>query len=727
MPTQQALAVPPADAREINAVVAVLERDDQVAYFASGVPVFMHRSDDVVGQRVARVQLMALGLARQEELSTALQVNRTTLYRQQRKVQAHGVLGVVDGKRGPRGPHRVTADTRTRAEVLLAAGRSIRQTARELGVTEGAIRHAIRRGELHRPGPRLASPALVGPRVRSAQAAQAPGGIAVQRQAERVLARLGQMTAAAPHFMAAEAGRYGGALLARPALASLGLLDAGPQVYGTLKKGFYGLQATLLCLAFMALLRIRTPEQLQGHPPGELGILLGLDRAPEVKTLRRKLNELAERHQATQFSQRLAERWVQDQADAVGLLYIDGHVRPYHGTAHTLPETYVTRRRLCMPATTDLWVNQADAQPLFVVTAPANDDLLAMLRGEILPEVRRLVGDRRVTLGFDREGWSPKFFHEVFQQGFDVLTYRKGAYAAWPEAQFQRITAVVDARTVAYDLAEQTVEVLPGFAMREVRRLCANGHQTAILTTHRDWPIAAVAYRMFERWTQENFFRYMRQHFALDALVTYAVEPADPTRTVPNPQRKALARELASLQAELKTLEQQYGQRALRNPERRRPTMRGFTIATAAVGQQIRAHQARCHELKTAIAALPARVPLSELQPEAEIVKLAPEAKHLTDTIKMVAYRAETALVRSLAPHYAKTEDDGRALVRELLLANADIIPEPAAQCLRIRVHSLANPRSNAALAHLCATLNALKIRYPGTTLTLVYEPPQVA
>jgi len=147
-----------------------------------------------------------------------------------------------------------------------------------------------------------------------------------------------------------------------------------------LKKGFYGLHATLLCLTVMALLRIRTPEQLQGQPPGELGILLGLDRAPEVKTLRRKLGELAARRQATSFSQRLAERWVRGQADAVGLLYLDGHVRPYHGPAHTLPETFVTRRRLCLPATTDLWVQQQDAQPLFVVTAPANDDLLAMLR-----------------------------------------------------------------------------------------------------------------------------------------------------------------------------------------------------------------------------------------------------------------------------------------------------------------------------------------------------------
>ena len=235
--------------------------------------------------------------------------------------------------------------------------------------------------------------------------------------------------------------------------------------------------------------------------------------------------------------------------------------------------------------------------------------------------------------------------------------------------------------------------------MREVRRLCDNGHQTAILTTRHDLPLAVVAYRMFERWTQENFFRYMRQHFALDALLTYAVEPADPDRTIPNPARKALRKQLAEARATLKALEQQYGHAAQQHPEGRRPTMRGFKIAHGALGQQIRAQDRECHRLQVRLNALPDRVPLKAVLDEEEIVKLAPEAKHLTDTIKMVAYRAETGLVRLLAPHYAKTEDEGRALIREMLASSADIIPDPAVKRLRIRVHALANPRSNQALA----------------------------
>jgi hypothetical protein len=280
----------------------------------------------------------------------------------------------------------------------------------------------------------------------------------------------------------------------------------------------------------------------------------------------------------------------------------------------------------------------------------------------------------------------------------------------------------MDGRRVSYELAERSTELLPGLRMREVRRRCVNGHQTAIVRTREDLPIEVVAYHMFERWTQENFFRYMRQQFALDALVTDAVEPADPERTIPNPERKTMAKALSTSRAALAELEQAYGQQARGNSEAQRPTMRGFKIAQAGLSHQIKTLEAQCRTLQARLAALPKRVPVTAVLDEAEIVKLAPEAKHFTDTIKMVAYRAETALVRCLAPHYARTEDDGRALIREMLLTSADILPEE--RRLLVRLHSLANPRSNAALANLCETLNALEVRYPGTDLMFVYQAP---
>jgi hypothetical protein len=155
--------------------------------------------------------------------------------------------------------------------------------------------------------------------------------------------------------------------------------------------------------------------------------------------------------------------------------------------------------------------------------------------------------------------------------------------------------------------------------------------------------------------------------------------------------------------------------------------MRGFKIAQAGLGRRITALEAKIGKLAARLTALPKRVPVKAVLDEADIVKLAPEAKHLTDAIKMVAYRAETALVRSLTPHYARTEDEGHALIREMLLTSADILPQPDTHRLVVLLHSLANPRSNAALAKLCETLNALEVRYPGTDLQLVYQAPDVA
>jgi len=724
MPTQYRLPMHPEGAQEVNATLAIHRQGEQVAYFAAGVPVFTHAAGDRVGQRVAAVQLVELGLAARTELAAALGLHRSTLHRCQRKVRAAGVLGVVDAKPGPKGRHKLTPPLLRQAQAHLEQGTSIRATAATLGVSEATLRHAIQRGELRVPQA-ARPPQGLGPRQRSDQDAQRPGGVAVHWETERALAATGHLAEAAPRFEAAEAVREGGVLCALPALVHFGLLTVAEQGYGRLRNGFYGLRSLLLTLAFMALLRVRTPEQLASHAPGEVGRLLGLDRVPEVKTLRRKLAELAATRQATAFHRGLAERWIAQDPDAVGFLYVDGHVRPYHGKRHRLPETHVARRRLCLPATTDFFVNDQQAAPVFLITAPANEKLIRMLRTAVLPELRRLVGpDRQVTVIFDREGWSPAFFAELLPAGFDVLTYRKGKSRRWPVQAFAAVTGTVAGRAVTYTLAEKRVRLRTGLKLREVRRLTATGHQTAVLTSRTDLPAVELAARMFARWQQENFFRYMRHSFALDALVTYAAEPADPTRTVPNPARKRLQRQLAELRRTLAAREQVYGAKARTNSEARRPTMRGFKIAHGKLAQVIRTLQAQIARLAQRLKRLPARVPIGELQPPETVVRLAPEAKLLTDSVKLTAYRAETALVRLLGPHYARTEEEGRALLRELFTSPADLLPDETASVLRVRLHSLANPRSNRALVALCEALTATETRFPGTKLRLVYEPP---
>lgn len=720
------------DAREINEELSFLEHGSQATYLACGVPIFVHDNNDAAARRLAALQILELRLAKKTELSESFGMDRTTLYRQQIRFHEGGVAAVIGEKRGPKGAHKLTEAVLSRAQGILNRGGSQQEAAREVGVSLKTIQRAIGNGKLTSWKAVRAARAtrLEGsqPGERNAQDAAAPLGVATTRVLDRVLAARGKMVEAEPQFEASSSVANAGALLALPAMLELGLLEVGESVYGSLSNGFYGLRSTLLCLGFMAQLRIRNPERMQFEAPGELGTLLGLDRAPETKTIRRKLMELVERGQASRLSAGLAERWVRQAPRALGYLYVDGHVRAYHGEEHRLTKTHVARRRLCMPATTDYWINDKNAEPVFFVTGEVNERLITTMKTIILPEVRRLAGKkRRVTMVFDREGWSPKWFKELYAAGFDVLTYRRGKCDPWPRGVFQTVDGTVEGRAVSYELAEKTVRVLPGFKMREVRRLRPGGKQTAVMTTRWKTRAIELAWRMFERWRQENFFRYMREHFALDAMASRRVEPVGEERTIPNPKRAKLEKKLGKLKSELQKLEKDYGARAFENEESLRPTARGFKIANGKLGREIRGLRQKCLRLKERISALPERIAAVDAEGP-RIVKLDPETKHLTDTIKMLAYRAETSLVGLLNDKvYARTEEEGRALVREILRTPADVLPDEREGVLRVRLHGLANPRSNAAVMHLCEALNEAEITYPGTQLRLRYEPPNVA
>jgi hypothetical protein len=537
------------------------------------------------------------------------------------------------------------------------------------------------------------------------------------RSADRLLARLGLLEDAPPLFGSAPAVPRAGVLLALPVLIASGIFECAQTIYGSLGPAFYGLRTSLLTLLLMALWRIKRPENLKEYSPQSLGRVLGLDRAPEVKTLRRKLASLAATGRAAQLGEALAEQRVTLRGQAMGFLYVDGHVRVYHGQ-HALPKAHVARMRLSLPATSDYWVNDCSGDPLFVVTAEANAGLVKMLPG-ILDQVRRLVGQRRVTVVFDRGGFSPKLFQQILAAGFDLLTYRKGRYPRIPGARFRRHTARCGGRKVSYVLADQEVRLLKGkLRLRQVTRRMENGHQTPILTSRRNLGPVQVASRMFDRWRQENFFKYLREEYALDALVEYAAVPDDPAREVPNPAWAALDAQLRQAQAQVDRLQSEYGLEALSNLEQQHRTMRGFKIAYGKLGQKIWTAWQRVLQLEQRRAAVPRRVPVQEAidQP---VVKLAPERKHLTNLMKMVAYQAESDLLRLVAPHYRRADEEGRTLIQAALASAADL--KVTQRELRVTLAPQSSPHRTRAIAALCEELNRKKAPFPGSSLRLNY------
>ena len=732
MALQRSLPVLPPDAHVVSSRLAVLIDDEKLVAFSAADPIYTCRVDDHDGMRLAAGMLSGLKLAPDTALAKALGMSRETVRRNRKLLSVGGVEAVRCQPRGPKGPHKLTETVRVQAQRGLDLGWPVRRVAREVGLTEGALRSAIRQGRLQRrfkasvgrpareqaPVPETTS----SPSQRAHEDQACEQGVAVKRMLDRSLACTGKFSQAMPEFHAAEAVTGAGVLLALPALLQQGLIEVTQGVFGALRNGFFGLQSVVLTFAFMALLRIRTPEQLTGQAPGELGLLLGLDRVPEVRTLRRKLDEMGGRGLARRLHQRLGEVWAAADPEALGLLYIDGHVRPYHGRKHPLPKHHVQQRGRPMAGTQDFHVNDARAEPLFVVTAEATEGLLTMMEEHLLPEIRFLVGlERRVTVVFDREGWSPASFASWQELGFDVLTYRKGKQSRWQRRFFAEVEGVVDGRQVVYQLAERRVTLSNGLRVREVRRLTDTGHQTAVITTNQSLSTFDVADRMFSRWRQENFFRYMRHEFDLDHLCTYAVEPADPHRLVPHPERQKLEQQIKTAQTAVGQL---VGRRGNLKPG---ATLRvkGRTLDEDEVDQLLRQREDDIKGLKQRRDALPKEVSLDEVLAPEQIVQLERERKLLTDAFKMIAYRAESQLARWVGPLFKRHEEEARKFLQSVFRATADLIPDVQRSTLTVRFHGLANPRATRALRDLCDLVNATPTCYPGTEMRLHFEGPE--
>jgi hypothetical protein len=610
---------------------------------------------------------------------------------------------------------------------LKAQGHSNCEIARRLGVSETAIRKLLQRigwnepasvqlplqpatdthattpaPQTHTPEPPTPTPPVANAAASAADSTVHPPSLdadPMDRQADRCMARLGLLDDAPPLFGSSPKVARAGVLLAVPALVASGVFECAQKIYGSLGPAFYGLRTSLLTLLLMALWRLKRPEALKEHSPQDLGRVLGLDRAPEVKTLRRKLTLLAAGGRAAELGRALAERRVAMRGAAVGFLYVDGHVRVYHGK-HRLPKAHVAQMRLSMPATSDYWVNDTAGDPLLVVTAEANAGLTKMLP-DILKEIRHLVGSRRVTVVFDRGGYSLKLFQAILAAGFDLLTYRKGRFPRIPRRGFRLHRTRQDGRTITYELADQPVRLFQGkLRLRQITRRMPNGHQTPMLTSRRDRPAAQLAYRLFERWRQENFFKYLSAEYALDALADHAVVPDDPTREVPNPAWAAADAKLRQAHAQFDRLQAEYGLEALTSLESQRPTMRGFKTAYGKLGQQIWAIAEKIDQLKARRDKIPRRVAVQAVTEE-PIVKLAPERKHLTNLLKMVAYQAESDLFRRVAAHYRRANDEGRTLIQSALACAADL--EVTQTELRITLHPLSSPHRTARSPR-CAT-----------------------
>ena len=484
----------------------------------------------------------------------------------------------------------------------------------------------------------------------------------------------------------------GGVLLALPALLAAGLLSHHEKHF-QLPNGFYSLDSIFLLLAFMALCRVKYVESLRYEPPGEWGNLLGLDRIPEVKTLRDKVRILSESGEPRQWSADLSAQWMALDPDMVGVLYIDGHVRVYHGKQTELPRHYVSRQKLCHRATTDFYVNAMDGQPFFLVNKAIDPGLIKVLENDIVPrllldvpnqpvmfELEKDPYQSRFTMIFDREGYSPDFMKNMYLIGIACQTYHKYPGDNWPKEEFhEMIVRLANGNKVKMELAERGTFLSGKIWVREIRKISKSGKQLSIISTQYKKEIGPLAAEMFARWSQENFFRYMRQHFNIDALAGYSLEEVDDTELIVNPLYRDVDSDVRKQVGKLSRKKVELSDITLKDIEPEK--VEEYQQRKADLLEEITELSKEVEDMKECRKNTPKHIEMKDLPEEDRFRQLATRSKDLIDTIKMIAYRAETMMANILKGTMSH-RDESRSLLQSIYTMEANLLPDESNKVL---------------------------------------------
>jgi hypothetical protein len=727
-----------------------------ITYFVNGDNIYSHPSNDQISRRHILTSLMIEQQVRPVDLEQSLDLKHRTLMNWLKQWREFGPASFFASE-NPRKAPVMSAEIIAECEKRLATGMSSSAVARQLGIGVSVLSKARLQGRVKSPAAsappqsNAASPSAgdddkapepppVKPRDRSdrnrSDAATANGGLgtACQNADARILAAMGLSDGIVTRFQAANAVQCGGLLSTLPSLFSCGLFDI-PN-FTSLSPGYYRISHLLLTLGFMALGRLKRPEHLRHFPPGEFGLSLGIDRCPEVTTVRDKIHEMASNADLDGLGKFLHRKWAEAEPDLAGYLYIDGHTRPYHGKLANLPPRYVSRDRLCLPGTTDYWVGDALGKPFFVVSKPINPGLSEAIISDVVPRLLEDVPGQpsqaqldanpllhRFIIVFDREGSHYALIEELWTKyRIAAITYRKNVKDKWEEADFVDTQVKSPGGEItSMRLASRTTEITQGknsLTVLEVRRLNDGGHQTVMITTARTLMPSRIAGQMFSRWCQENLFKYLMEHYDIDGLIEFGSEAIPSTVTIPNSDRKQIAKEISLIKTNQGKI------------VRKQVFVDDLTEAAmtkqAKLLESWQDLEAQRHALMEYRRTLPKHIALADLPEDQRPTQLKPLSKRLTDIIKMIAYRAETQLVNLLRAHYKaeelKTEDESRALIRQLMISTADILPCPEEKKLLVKIHNPALPCHARALETLLKNLTALKFRHPETDELICYE-----
>lgn len=702
----------------------VIENKGARVILLNGTQVYVLEPGDKTHLRYVAVQLYLTHGVSQRKIADTFGFTIRTVNDWVAKYRKNGVNALQKDGRGR--PEKINKDTLSRIRELRGQGYKITEIARVVKLSVRSITRALndeKYDQLILPECENNTTGIEAQELEELDPAAEQAPIdPLNRGAERMAAYAGMLEDAKPVFADCSHAEGAGSLLAVALFANTGFLGAVEKIYRTLGPAFYGLRNTFMTLFLMAVLRIRNPEQLNEYNPLKVGRLLGLDRAPAVKTLRRKLKTLADRNQAANLMNLRSKEIMQGEAFPDAVLLVDGHVQCYSG-GKKVGKTWSTSKNRVVKGATDYWINQTDGTPLLCIPTTFNQHLNKMLP-ELIRTAQKSCSERRITVVFDRGGADAACYEMLLKLGVDFVAYHKNP-APIEGDPFVEQPTTINGRNYAYAPYERSckLEVYRTDAkgarrktgrsvtLREMIVRRDDGGMTHVITPRsaKDLTAEGACSLLFGRWVQENFFKYMIATYDLDHLYTYRSRSVPESIDHPNPEYVQLQKQRKKIRNRIATL---LG-KELDN------------IAANKLDELVRLHQGKkgdeLRQLAESLKKIDAALKLTPKRATAsDYETLESETRIIGNLVKMTAWEAEGKLAALVRETWKGVNGNERGIVTGFMKTAGSI--ETTAHELRVTLDHQADPTRTRLLAHVCQTLTARQIRYPGSELKMVFS-----
>jgi hypothetical protein len=443
----------------------------------------------------------------------------------------------------------------------------------------------------------------------------------------------------------------------------------------------------------------------------QIGPLAGLDRLPELRTLRPRLGELAETCDPLRLQADLAVAMIAAEAPLLGLYFVDDHFVPYEG-AKPVGKGYNTKRRHAQKGLADTLVTDYHGRAVCFVSGPPSG--LTKTLPAALAELRTVTGPAKIMLGFDRGGAYAQVFRHCRDHDVDWITYRRGGLAD-TTAEPRRYWRVDTAGRAEYvTLAEEMVTINDYGPARQLTLFEHGQPVLQVLTSDPDAPAAALLAWLRCRWRIENVFKYLTTHHGIDWLCHYGADIGPDTALIDNPARKTARTAVTHAQTTLAD-----AQRTLTQLLRSDAPVAEINTAIPAAQTAIDNAEAALTTTMDTLKTIPAKIPANQHDPNAKRAILRTQQRSLQMVLRLLAFNAEQWLAGRLNAYLADN-DEYRATLRHLLHLGGQITY--TTKTITVALDTPTTPKITQALRLLLDELNTTPPRIPGDRRPITYK-----